>query len=433
MSPDNFNLPEAYVTDSVFAPERQAFKSLIIPADELMTGLGVTMLTKYAEAGLPIIFYGGLPTNFEGYDQNGYTTANATISRLASLTNVHVTAPGVGVASALASIHITPRTTVSANSTWYTYWREGKTVDYVYIYNENLSGVLGGGYSTGNVTFESVGVPYFYDAWTGDITPVLAYSYTSTTTTIQLELAGDQTTIIAFENSPPRLLHVESLPAKTLGIRTSSSTISILRGYIDQPTSITISNGSSITLEPMLASPFILEDWSLTVESWTTPTDIYDMNPDALRSNLSAFTGIQKLVPWTSISSSLTDISGRGYYSTGFNWPPATTSHTTVYGAYIDLGAIIHTVRVAINGHSLPPLDVTWARADISKYLVNGLNRVEVVVSTPLGNALDPIWDSLETTGRTAVSENTNPPSIAEYGLVFDVKIEPYREDSFFI
>jgi hypothetical protein len=432
LSPDNFNLPEAYVTDGVFAPERQAFKALIIQADELITGLGVTMLSKYAQAGLPIIFYGGLPTNFEGCDQSGYTTANATISRLASLNNVHVTDPGVGVASALASIHITPRTTVSANSTWYTYWREGNTVDYVHVYNENLSGVLGGGYSTGTVTFESVGVPYFYDAWTGDITPVLAYSYTGTTTTIQLELAGDQTTIIAFEKSLPHLLHVESFPAKTFSIRSSSSTLTILRSYINESTSVTLSNGSSITLEPMLVSPFTLDDWSLTVESWTTPTEIYDMNPDTLRSNLTAFTGIQKLVPWTSISSSLTDISGRGYYATSFNWPPAATSHTTVYGAYIDLGAIIHTVRVAINGHSLLPLDVTWARADITKYLVKGSNGVEVVVSTPLGNALNPIWDSLKTTGRTAVSENANPPSIAEYGLVFDVQIEPYREDSFF-
>lgn len=428
MSPDNFDLPEAYVTHGVFAPERQAFKALIIPADERMTELGVAMLSKYARAGLPIIFYGGLPNHFEGCDSSNNGTTNGTISLLTSLYNVHITPPGSGLAAFLESIHITPRTSVNANATWYTYWRHSDEVDYVYVYNENVSGVLGEGASSGTVTFESVGMPYFYDAWTGDITPVLCYSQTHISTTIPLSLAGDQTTIIAFKKSYPHWLHVESsnLPAQTLSLKNSSSSRSVLRSYIDERTTVTLSNGSSMTLQPMLEHPFILSNWSLTVESWTPPVDIYDLNPDAVRTNLTTFTNIQKLVPWTSISTTLTYVSGRGYYSTQFSWPP---SHAGIYGAFIDLGPILHTARLIINGNDVHPLDVTHALADITEFLVYGSNHVDIIVSTSLGNALNLIWDSLETTGRTAASVSANPPSIAEYGLVFDVRIEPYRED----
>jgi hypothetical protein len=431
LSPDNFDLPEAYVSHGIFAPERQAFKALIIPADERMTELGVAMLSKYASAGLPIIFYGGLPHNFEGYNGNNNSTTNVTMSLLTSLQNVHITPLNLGLAAFLESIHLTPRTSINTDGTWNTYWRETDGVDYVYIYNENASGILGKGASSGSITFESVGMPYFYDAWTGDITPVPCYSQTHISTTIPLSLAGDQTTIIAFKKSEPPWLHIESstLPIQTLSIKNTSSSISILRSYIDESTTVTLSNGSSMILQPMLAGPFVLSNWSLTVESWTPPADIYDLSPDAVRTNLTTFTNIQKLVPWTSISPELTYVSGRGYYSTQFSWPP---SHAELYGAFIDLGPIFHTARLTINGHHVPPLDVTHARADITQLLVYGSNHVDIVVSTPLGNALNPIWGSLETTGRTAASANANPPSIAEYGLVFDVRIEPYREDYIF-
>jgi hypothetical protein len=431
LSPDNFALPEAYVAAQTFASERQAFKALIVGASELLTGLGVTKLSEYAHAGLPIIFLGGIPSNFEGYDQTGFATANATISSLTSLRNVHVTTPNQGLAAVLSSLNISPRTAISANGTWYTYWREGSSTDYVWVYNDASNFALGQGYSTGSITFETTGIPYIYDAWTGAISPVLGYTLSSTHTTIQLELAGDQTTIIAFQHFGIRPFYVPSLPATTLNASSSSSSISVLSTFTSEASPLHLSNGSSTTLSSMLTPPFTLANWSLTVESWTAPSDLYDLNPVATRTNLSAFTNIQTLVPWYDISSSLTEVSGRGYYSTSFQWPPSKSANNPAYfvtGAYIDLGAIIHTVRVRINGHTLPPLDLTWARADISRYLINGVNEVEVVVSTPLGNALRVIWDSIEIAGKTAASQ-LGAPSVADYGLVFPVQIVPYRED----
>jgi hypothetical protein len=399
---------------------------LIVGSNETLTGLGVSKLLEYANSGLPIVFFGGLPSAFEGYDQPGYDSANATISELTPFTNVHVTDTSIGLASFLQSINIAPRTAVSTNGTWYTYWRAGSGVDYIYIYNNAPDLPIGQGYSIGSITFASTGIPYKYDAWTGEIKPIVAYSQTDTHTTIALQMAGEQTTIIAFVSSGSRPFYVESIPVSTESVSTSSSSISVLV-TADETVPVVLSNGTTIMLPAASASSFVLGNWSLTVESWIAPANLFDLNPSATSSNLSTFADIRSLESWQSISSSLTNVSGRGYYSTDFQWPPSGSIGTDTLGAFIDLGAIIHTAQVTINGQTLAPMDIAWARADIARYLVNGSNSIEVVVSTPLGNALRSVWDSIEYSGKTAESQVGDAPSVADYGLVFPVQIVPYQ------
>jgi hypothetical protein len=434
LSPDNFALPEAFVENGLFAPNRQAFKAIVVRNNDILTTFGVTKLAEYADAGLPIIFLGGVPSTFIDNNATGSANANATITRIASLNNVHTTSAGAGLAQTLESLQITPRTSVTANGTWYTYWREDSTTstDYVYVYNDAASLPLGQGFSTGNITFENIGVPYTYDAWTGDITPILNYQQTATQTTIPLQLAGNQDITIAFVSTGSQSLHVASSSASPLSIRSATSSLSIISSYNAGSTSYDLSNGSTVTFPPVLTPSITLSNWDLTVESWTSPSNPFDLNPDASRTN-STYTGIASLIPWQAISASLATVSGRGYYFTSFQWPPTTASPLdpkyTVSGAFINLGAIVHTARVTINGQALAPLDVTSATADISPYLIVGTNQVEVVVSTPLGNALRPIWNVIETAGVPASSFSGTTLNVEDYGLVFPVSIVPYRED----
>jgi len=442
LSPDNFALPEAYVLDGVLAPQRQQFKAMVVGVNEILTGLGVIKLSEYAIAGLPIIFHGGLPSKFQGYDQDGYASANATISRLTLLRNVYVTPSNVGLVDTLAKIKVTPRTAVSGGVTWYTTWRSNSSTDYVYVFN------AGQIFSSGSISFETTGVPYTYNAWTGEITPVLVYEQSSTHTTIQLQLASSQTTILAFIDSGGgnRGLYVQTdpIPTSILDVRSGSSSNALsilLTSASTSPIKLQLSTGKSTTLSPVqgLTPAFHLSNWSLTIESWTSPSNPFDLNPAAARSNLTTISNIQTLLPWNQLSSSLKSISGRGYYSTSFVWPPRARSlntpqnvifgpspPTSNLGAFLDLGKIFHTVRVSVNGHVLPALDVTWARADISSYLQYGINTVEVVVTTPLGNALRAIWDIVENSGKFAHTQ-LGPPDIASYGLVGSVTVIPYE------
>jgi len=122
----------------------------------------------------------------------------------------------------------------------------------------------------------------------------------------------------------------------------------------------------------------------------------------------------------------LQNVSGRGYYSTSFDWSPSPSSE----GAILDFGWTYHTLRAALNGHALPPLDIAAPKVDIGPYLVSGSNALEVVVATPLGNVLIPIWYQLQTSGEGPGSPDasTVPPPVGQYGLQGDVTLIPYLE-----
>lgn len=183
LSPDNFALPGAHVSNKIFAPERQAFKALIIRGNDSVTVSGVDRLVEHANTGLPIIMSGGLPHNLTGYNTSGTAYVRSALACMPTLSNVH-SVPYGGLAASLAALGIMPKTAVSANRIWYTYLRENErsSITYAYFYNDAWDSEIGQGASNGSVTFETVGVPYIYDAFTGDIFSVLGYQQTRTST-----------------------------------------------------------------------------------------------------------------------------------------------------------------------------------------------------------------------------------------------------------
>ncbi len=90
---------------------------------------------------------------------------------------------------------------------------------------------------------------------------------------------------------------------------------------------------------------------------------------------------------------------------------------------------MVHTLQVSINGKVIPTLDVTDATGDITPFLVAGTNTVEAVVSTPLGNVLQPIWETLLVSGTPPTGvfgSPTAPSGTTDYGLLYPVVITPY-------
>lgn len=397
LSPDNFGLAEAYVSDGVLAPDRQAFKALIVRANDSLTLPGVEKLAEYANQGLPVILSGGIPTTVFGHDQSGNQNLTATIEGLTQLENVHVV-PYEGLASSLAAIDMAPRASIVSNGSWYTYWRDdaATSTQFVYVYNDATGIPLGGGMTVGNISLETTGDPFIYDAWTGEVTALSTFQQSETHTTVQLQLAGNQSIIIGFQSGA------------------GNDSVRVGREH----SAVKVARGST----PLLSEASTLTNWTLTIESWGPPTDIYDIDAGSIKTNTSY--NLDALVPWSQISDSLRNVSGRGYYHTEFSWPPASSS--TVSGAFLDLGTIVHTARLSVNGKTVPPLDPTWARADVGSYLTDGTNEVDIVVSTPLGNGLRNVWDRLETSGKLATVYTLQPPDVADYGLIHDVLLIPY-------
>ena len=419
ISPDNLDLPAVKIVNKVLAPDAQAFKAFVLRRNDSLTLQGVSKLVEFANAGLPIVFAGGKPSIFVG-------TAAPTVQRqalrdietISRLPNVHVTDSYL-VASTIESLGIDPLTKISTNASWYTYWRFDPVtdVDYIFIYNDAMYIPQGQGASEGSIEFQSTKIPYEYNAWTGDKKPILSYNTTNSSTIISLRLAGNQSTIVAFEPPIANLSNAARVP-NVAGDILGSNIV-----------------GEKITLKmktpTTLALP--LSNWSLTVEHWDPPVDLYNYTYGASKHNTTH--QLSGLVPWLDIPG-LQNVSGRGYYSTTFNWPPISNDNNSAAedGAFIDFGFIYHTLRAYVNGRQLPPLDVTEARADIKEYLVSGTNTVEAVVATPLGNVLRPIWWQLMSSGEGPGSADAGPdhgfvePPQGKYGLQAEVVVYPYVE-----
>jgi hypothetical protein len=311
--------------------------------------------------------------------------------------------PYEGLAETISGLGIKPMTKVEANNTWYTFWRQTDDRNYVFVYNDAYAPTtvgLGNGYSEGTVEFASVGKPYFLDAWSGLEIPITNYTQTSKSTTIPFQLAGNQSVIVAFDYTQPSHASYNS-SSKHYDVRDPSQ-----------------------YYPPAFASGSIdLNSWTLVIEHWHPPKDLSNMLPsDTVKYNTThtLSNGVQ---PWKDISPSLTKTSGIGYYNTTINYHN-TSNHTN--GAIIDFGAIFHSIQVTVNGERLPPLDLTWAKADISYCLVEGENKVQVVVSTPLWNTVKPIWDDLESSGTPPSTDASDFPYF-NYGLVEPVKVIQYR------
>ena len=364
-----------------------------------MTVAGVEKLREYAHHGLPIIISGGTPFNLSGYNASGSVYVKEALAALTELENVHEV-PADNLSTSLTSLGLAPRTKVDADRIWYTYWREDEKAakTYVFVYNDAWDSALGLGISNGSVTFETTGVPYFYDAWTGEIEAVREYHQTEKSTVIPLTLAGNQSTIIGFhhDEAPEKFKHADTLPNRNA----NDSRSSIRQHPYDHST-------KTLPLTP----------WTLTIESWSAPKNLTADQTQAAKSNSTY--QLPTLQPWNAISDSLNNTSGRGFYNTTFTWPPAdcdSKRHTI-----LDLGALSNTARAWVNSHQLPPLDPTHAVADISGYLQEGANEIRVVVATTLGNAVRPLWGELRSSGTLALGPL---PVVQEYGLVGEVSVK---------
>jgi hypothetical protein len=434
LSPDNFDLPNVKVHDYVLAPDAQAFKALVVRANDSMTVEGATKLSDFARDGLPIIFSGGIPSIYLGTNSpRAVQRAQKALERTMSLSNVHVTSSPDGLAAKLASIGVHPATKFeSAAPSWYTLLRSdaGNQIDFYYVYNDAPYSPLGEGSSNATIEFGSTGYPYTFDAWTGERTPILTYKQSNVSTTIPVTLAGNQSTIIALSQQPlanhKPTTHLESVSGNVLGSTLLDNGRILLKatgGSISYKTA----SGKSANVFVSKANPMTLTNWNLTVEHWDPPSDLLNIEDGAAKHNTTH--NLPHLISWQQVSG-LQNVSGRGFYSTSFRWPSSPTylPQNSSIGAIIDFGPVVHTLSVQLNGHPLPPLEVTSATADISQWLVEGENTVLAELATPLGNVLRPIWDQLMTsgTGPSDFVDGVPAPVAGNYGLIKDVTVQPY-------
>ena len=384
LSPDNFALEGADVVNGILAADGPAYQAMLLRGNDSMTLFGAQKLVVYAQAGLPIIVQGGLPTKVIGSNTTEISQVPGVLASLTNLPSVHQISTTDSVAEILQSIDILPRAqSGSGINSIYTNWRHDATagIDYVYIYSDNT-------HNAGTISFNSTGTPYYLDAWTGNVSAVTNYTVMSGRTSIYVDLAGNQTTIIAFATSP--------LPGIPLPSSTSSPQCQ---------TSKTQSLGP----------------WNLTITEFAAPADLLDIQGTVYK-NHSYSNLASPLQPWSAIDAAMTNVSGIGTYTTSFT----TTASSGIVLDFVQ--PIFHTLRAFVNGQWLGPLDLAHPRADISAYLspAGQENVVTVEVATPLFNEIRPLWYQLRTVGVGAALVNPVVGPAQEYGLKGVVNVEEY-------
>jgi hypothetical protein len=139
-----------------------------------------------------------------------------------------------------------------------------------------------------------------------------------------------------------------------------------------------------------------LTAWNLEVEDW---------QPGGVTTHMLELT---ELLPWTALPG-LADVSGVGTYRTTVHCRPGMR-------ALLDMGKVVDTCRVRVDGRLLPPVDPLRPVADLGPRLRPGLNTIEVEVATTLLNRL-----------RTTSPEVFGIAARQAYGLLGPVFLRWYR------
>jgi hypothetical protein len=403
----------------------------VVRANDSLTVEGATKLVQYAQDGLHVIFSGGVPSSYLGtYGPGVVESVQKQLENTTSLRNVHTTSSYNGLAATLASIGVHPSARFqSPTPFWYTCLRSDSEndIDYYFVYNDAMYSLAGEGASAAIVEFNSTWYPYVFDTWTGEQKPVLLYTQSNGLTIIPMSLSGNQSTIIAFSKTPLTdgmpTTHIESMSNNVIGANVLNS------GKISLQTtggSVTykMAGRGSTTAELAMAKSIMLRDWKLIVEHWDPPANLSIIEGGTVRYNTTHM--LPHLVSWQQVPG-LQNVSGRGFYSTSFTWPPSGL-RSVPDGAFIDFGPILHTLTVRVNGNELPPLDVTSAKTEITQWLVKGENTIEADVATTLNNVLRTIWDEIMTSGTRAadpVAGAPAPPAV-DSGLIKDAIVQPF-------
>lgn len=151
---------------------------------------------------------------------------------------------------------------------------------------------------------------------------------------------------------------------------------------------IVLSNGSQLTTSFKAALPALdLTDWALEVDDWQpaneNPSDDVE---DIIATKLVHHSfNLTSLSPWSDIDG-LQDVFGTATYSTEFVLGNADAPYGSDTGAYMKLDMFQGSFRAKVNGETLGSLDQMAHRFDVSKWLRNGTNTLEIEAATSLIN-----------------------------------------------
>ena len=389
LTSDQLNSDDATYRAGALFPDASAYHAVVLNHQRTMPVATARTLLTFARAGMPVVVVGQAPVAVPGYDADGSQDQQlrATVDQLLAQPSVTRVAEEADVPSALRADGVQAAAThETASPAVLDVRRHTDTVDYYYLFNQT------GSTAVESLTLQGAGRPYRLNTWTGEIKPIADYAPGSGTVTVPVTLAAHDATVIAVTSRRDDTFHGAD-PQRQGGA----------------------SSGPA-------AQPVQLDDWNLSVDSWTPgPSDLPGDTTHTAVGPVDLHAGDDGSLPaWSRITKEggypvdLSDTSGIGTYTTHVRLDQP---WNRVTGAYLDLGGAADTVRVRVNGRSVPAVDeLDLAHVDVAPYLQRGDNTITVRVASTLLNAV-----------RIAPGTGASSRDRMDYGLFGPVTLTPYE------
>ena len=390
LSPAHLRLHGAEVSRGELFPGAGGYEALVLNEQETLELGTAERLLDLARRGLPIVVVGDLPSRTPGLYQASARDAELVglmreLDRLRQVIRVDDLAD---VAAALAAVGVDPAAEHDTRSSdVLSVRRSDDRTNYYYLFNQ-------GSWATEQrLTLEGKGRPYELDTWTGEITPISDFRQSRDGVVVDVAMEPADTKVIALSTRNDQTFRWHRQP--------------------DQRGTVARNDG---------LGPVVLDRWSLDVESWTPGPS--GLPGDTARTDLPTVEVVAReqdgaLPPWSAITPSngydvdLGDVSGVGTYSSTFTLD---RGWQDMRGAHLDLGRVVDTVKVTVNGDALAPIDPQdLSHVEVGDHLHAGENTITVRVSSTLLNAVR-VAPGTEASGRERL----------DYGLLGPVRLEPY-------
>ncbi len=388
LSPAHLRMPSAQVSDGRLFPEAGAYQAIVLANQTTMAVDTARRLLDLARDELPVVFVGDLPTATPGFHDAAAQDAElrGVIAQLAELPGVHRVAELAAVPDLLARLGVAPAAAHATDSAdMLSVRRADPATDFYYLFNQRSWA------TEQQLTLTGDGEPYELDTWTGEITPLTDFHRTADGVVVDVALEAAGTRVIALTTRDDETF----------------------RPPVEDPAGPVAARNDGL-------GSVVLDDWTLQVESWSRGES--GLPGDTDRTALPATPLVAgdrgALPPWSAVTPAhgydvdLGDVSGVGAYTSAFTLDDAWADVRT---AQLDLGAVVDTATVTVNGTALPAFDPQDLRhIELGHLLRPGENTMTVRVASTLLNAV-----------RVAPGTGASGRERMDYGLLGPVRLTP--------
>jgi hypothetical protein len=347
--------------------DRTGYRALIIDNQTAIPVAVARALILLARRHIPIIVIGSAASSSPGWLNHDAQdrSVRAAMHTLLSLDAVVAVSDRDEVPAALVRQGCMPAASFSAEPAVLTVHRRSHGIDVWWLYNPSSTAVTSIG------SFQTQGVPYLTDLWTGQTMPAPSWQRSGERTQLPIALAPRHSIALLFRNDSSVPLHIVSAgDAHLLATRDAV----VLFGAAGGTQHLSLSDGSERSVDlSALPAEVRLPSWHLRVDEFSPDGHrTHDFNQPALQD-------------WRAIPE-LREVVGQATYSAEFNLPD--NWFGAERSAVLSIGEIAGAMRVSINGQVVTEQSIGDGAWIVGTLLKRGANTIEIRLDTTLTNRM---------------------------------------------